>query len=57
MGARYHGRTSIENLLPRHVEAIVAQVEMLTPREQQQLSRLCKKLGSAWRKSRTMHFH
>ena len=54
---RYHGRALIENLVPRHVAAIIVQMETPTPREQQQLSRLCKKLGSAWRKSRTMHFH
>jgi hypothetical protein len=37
---RYHGRALIENLVPRHVAAIVAQMETPTPREQQQLSRL-----------------
>lgn len=39
------GRALIAEAFPRHVEEIVANLEKLTPREQQQLSRLCKKLG------------
>jgi len=39
------GRKLIAEAFPRHVEEIVANLEKLTPREQQQLSRLCKKLG------------
>lgn len=39
------GRSLIANTFPRHVEEIVENLKALTPREQQQLSRLCKKLG------------
>lgn len=39
------GRALIKSLFPDHVEAIVTNMKALTAREQQQLSRLCKKLG------------
>jgi len=39
------GRTLIADTFPVHVVEIVAQMNRLTAREQQQLSRLCKKVG------------
>lgn len=41
------GRALIEKIFPRHVEEIVAQMKSLTSREQRQLARLCKKLGTS----------
>ena len=39
------GRALIAERFPHHVREIVANTKKLTPREQEQLSRLCKKLG------------
>lgn len=43
------GRELIRHIFPGHVEEIVANMRKLSPREQQQLSRLCKKLGAELR--------
>lgn len=45
VGLTESGKQLIADVFPRHVEEIVAQLGTLPPREQQQLSRLCKKLG------------
>lgn len=39
------GRELIEAQFPRHVERIVRRLEVLNPSEQEQLRRLCRKLG------------
>jgi MarR family transcriptional regulator, 2-MHQ and catechol-resistance regulon repressor len=39
------GRTTIEELLPYHVASIVEEMSCLTPDEQEELGRLCRKLG------------
>lgn len=39
------GRERIAALFPRHAEAVVAELSVLTPAEQEELSRLCRKLG------------
>lgn len=39
------GRRRVEELLPGHVGRIVAVMSGLPPREQEQLGRLCRKLG------------
>ncbi len=39
------GRTLIADVFPAHVAAIVAEMEILTPEEQEMLAVLCKKLG------------
>jgi MarR family transcriptional regulator, 2-MHQ and catechol-resistance regulon repressor len=39
------GRALIEEIFPGHVQAIVAEFTVLTPVEQEELGRLCKKLG------------
>ncbi len=39
------GRSHIKKLFPDHVQAIVREMSVLTPFEQDELSRLCKKLG------------
>lgn len=39
------GRATIEKVFPGHVERIVAEMSALTADEQQQLARLCRKLG------------
>lgn len=39
------GRRAMERLLPRHVRRIVEVMSGLSPRQQEQLSRLCRKLG------------
>ncbi len=39
------GRRLIEEILPRHVQAIVEEMSVLTPAEQEELGRLCKMLG------------
>lgn len=41
------GRTFIESRFPEHVAGIVALFEVLEPREQDELARLCRKLGRA----------
>jgi MarR family 2-MHQ and catechol resistance regulon transcriptional repressor len=41
------GRRRIARILPAHLAAIVEQMNVLTPAEQQQLGALCKKLGMA----------
>lgn len=45
VGLTESGKQLIADVFPLHVEEISAQLNILTPREQQQLSRLCKKLG------------
>lgn len=39
------GRRAISRLFPKHVDRIVAELSVLTPAEQDELGRLCKKLG------------
>jgi MarR family 2-MHQ and catechol resistance regulon transcriptional repressor len=39
------GRRLIADLFPRHVAAVVRELAVLTPQEQDELSRLCRKLG------------
>jgi MarR family 2-MHQ and catechol resistance regulon transcriptional repressor len=41
------GKRRIASILPAHLAAIVEQMSVLTPAEQQQLGALCKKLGLA----------
>ncbi|HKJ04574.1 MAG TPA: MarR family transcriptional regulator [Geopsychrobacteraceae bacterium] len=40
-----NGKNLISGIFPQHVEEVVSQMNILTAREQHQLSRLCKKLG------------
>jgi MarR family 2-MHQ and catechol resistance regulon transcriptional repressor len=35
----------MERIFPGHVRAIVDQFSVLTPREQEEMGRLCKKIG------------
>jgi MarR family 2-MHQ and catechol resistance regulon transcriptional repressor len=46
------GRRRIERVFPSHVERIVELFSALEPREQEQLARLCRKLGLAARELR-----
>jgi len=39
------GRTLIARVFPRHAAAITAALQVLTPDEQEELGRLCRKLG------------
>jgi len=39
------GRGFIAEIFPRHVAAIVEEMGALTPSEQEELGRLCRKLG------------
>ncbi len=39
------GRHIIEKILPQHIQAIVDEMNVLTPEEQETLSRLCRKVG------------
>ena len=39
------GRELIEGIFPAHVEAVVEEMAVLSPEEQAELGRLCKKLG------------
>jgi MarR family 2-MHQ and catechol resistance regulon transcriptional repressor len=39
------GRKVIEKVLPQHIQAIVEEMSVLTPDEQETLSRLCRKVG------------
>lgn len=39
------GRALVERILPEHVAAITAELSALTPEEQEELGRLCRKLG------------
>jgi MarR family 2-MHQ and catechol resistance regulon transcriptional repressor len=39
------GRQLVQQVLPRHVANIVAELSVLTPTEQDELARLCRKLG------------
>jgi MarR family 2-MHQ and catechol resistance regulon transcriptional repressor len=41
------GRQLISQIFPRHVEAIVKEMRRLEPREQEELRRICRKLGRA----------
>lgn len=41
------GRRLIQRLLPTHVERIARAMGILSPREQEELGRLCRKLGRA----------
>jgi MarR family 2-MHQ and catechol resistance regulon transcriptional repressor len=43
------GRALIQSLFPGHVRAIVEEMSVLTPKEQEELGRLCRKLGLAKR--------
>jgi MarR family transcriptional regulator, 2-MHQ and catechol-resistance regulon repressor len=51
------GRELIAALFPRHVAGIVAELSTLTKPEQQELSRLCRKLGLAKRGKALGHDH
>jgi MarR family 2-MHQ and catechol resistance regulon transcriptional repressor len=39
------GRQLVRQVLPRHVANVVAELSVLTPAEQDELGRLCRKLG------------
>jgi len=39
------GRQVIEEVLPQHIQAIIEEMSILTPDEQETLSRLCRKVG------------
>ncbi len=39
------GRALLQEILPAHVAAIVAQMKSLTPGEQEEIGRLCRRLG------------
>jgi len=39
------GRHVIEEVLPQHIQAIIEEMSILTPDEQEILSRLCRKIG------------
>lgn len=39
------GRQIIEEVLPQHIQAIIEEMSILTPDEQETLSRLCRKIG------------
>ncbi len=39
------GQKVIEEILPQHIQAIVEVMSVLTPEEQETLSRLCRKVG------------
>ncbi len=39
------GRSHVKKLFPDHVKAVVREMSVLSPSEQDELSRLCKKLG------------
>lgn len=39
------GRKLIQDYFPQHVQGVVEEVSVLTPEEQAELQRLCKKLG------------
>ncbi len=39
------GQHAIEGILPQHIQAIVEEMSILTPDEQETLSRLCRKVG------------
>lgn len=41
----HEGKKLIEEILPAHVEGIVREMNRLSPAEQDELGRLCKKLG------------
>jgi MarR family transcriptional regulator, 2-MHQ and catechol-resistance regulon repressor len=41
------GRALIERVFPQHVEAVVKELGVLAPAEQEELRRLCRKLGMA----------
>lgn len=41
------GRRTIEEIFPRHAERITSLMDALEPREQEELGRLCRKLGRA----------
>ena len=45
------GRALIERVFPKHVETLVEQFSALEPQEQEELRRLCRKLGRANKKS------
>ncbi len=46
------GRRHIGRLFPRHAAALVAEMQVLTPREQETLGRLCRRVGKGERRSR-----
>ncbi len=39
------GRQVIEEIFPRHIQVITEEMAILTPAEQEELGRLCRKLG------------
>jgi MarR family transcriptional regulator, 2-MHQ and catechol-resistance regulon repressor len=45
------GKAILERVLPPHVEAIVKEMSRLTPEEQEDLRRLCRKLGKGGEES------
>jgi MarR family 2-MHQ and catechol resistance regulon transcriptional repressor len=44
------GRALIEQIFPPHVAAVVREMSVLTPEEQEMLGRLCRKLGKPERR-------
>jgi MarR family 2-MHQ and catechol resistance regulon transcriptional repressor len=40
------GRVTVENILPTHVQGVVEAFACLTPDEQEELARLCRKVGT-----------
>ena len=51
------GRQLISEVLPQHIQAIVEEMSVLTPEEQETLSRLCRKLGKQERQPLAEHIH
>jgi MarR family transcriptional regulator, 2-MHQ and catechol-resistance regulon repressor len=41
------GRSTFERLFPRHIQILVSEMSPLTDAEQEELGRLCRKLGKA----------
>src|SRR5437868_2803401 len=41
------GRSTFEKVFPRHVQALVSEMSALSDEEQEELGRLCRKLGKA----------
>ena len=39
------GRATVQEILPQHVSAIVAEMRCLTQQEQEEIGRLCRRLG------------
>ena len=49
------GQRIIEEVLPQHIQAIVEEMGILTPDEQETLSRLCRKIGKQERYENEQH--